>query len=164
MSTCLELSNDEKHRLRLLMRQADLHPKVRERAEALLLLAAGWTEAAVATHVERCERTVQRWLEAYRTGGDAGLRPQRPGPEPADRSGLDEAVRGLLEQPRTWTIRQLGEALAATGRPTSRRQVRAALERLGARWVRTHHTLSHRQDPAAVSAAKEALETLKKGL
>jgi transposase len=164
MSTTLELSDDERHRLRLLMRRADLHPKVRERAEAMLLLASGWTAAAVAAHVERCERTVRRWLEAYRTGGDEGLTPQRPGPEAADQSELAEALRGLLEQPRTWTLRQLGEALAAAGRPTSRYQVRAALARLGARWVRTHHTLSHRQDPAAVSAAKEALETLKRGL
>lgn len=164
MSTSLELSDDEKHRLRRLMRQANLHPKVRERAEALLLLARGWTPAAVATHVERCERTVQRWLAAYQAGGDEGLRPQRPGPEPADRSALDEAVRGLLEQPRTWTLRQLGEALAAAGRPISRHQVRASLARLGARWVRTQHTLSHHQDEAAVRAAKEQLETQKKGL
>ena len=164
MSASFELSDDEKHRLRLLMRRADLHPKVRERAEALLLLARGWNQAAVAGHVERSERTVQRWLEAYLSGGDEGLTPQRPGPEPADRSGLDAAVRGLLEPPRTWTLRQLGEALAAAGMPTSRHQVRASLARLDARWLRTHHTLSHRQDEAAVSAAKDALETLKKGL
>ena len=164
MSTSLPLSEDEKHRLRLLMRPADLHPKVRERAEAVLLLARGWSVADVAAHVERCERTVKRWLQAYTAGGDEGLAPQRPGPVPADRSALDQALQVLLEQPRTWTLRQLREALAAQGTPTSRNQVRAALARLGARWVRTQHTLSHRQDAAAVEAAREQLEALKKGL
>ena len=164
MSTCIDLPEEEKHRLRLLMRRADLAPKVRERAEALLLLACGWTPADVASHVERCERTVKRWLRAYVEGGDDGLTPRRTGPVPADRSGLDCAVRGLLEQQRTWTLGQLGEALAEQGTPTSRHQVRAALARLGARWVRTQHTLSHRQDEAAVEAAREQLETLKRGL
>lgn len=160
----MTLSADEAHRLRLLMRRADLHPKVRERAEALLLLARGWSTADVAAHVERCERTVKRWRQAYVTGGHEGLAPQRPGPVPADRSGLDAALRALLEQPRTWTLGQLGQALAEQGSPTSRHQVRASLARLGARWVRTHHTLSHRQDAGAVEAAKEQLAGLKKGL
>lgn len=164
MSTSLTLSEDEKHRLRLLMRRADLHPKVRERAEALLLLARGWSLAEVAAHVERSPRTVQRWQQAYRGGGDEGLTPRRPGPVRADRSALDQALRALLEQPRTWTLRQLGEAVAGQGTAPSRHQVRASLARLGARWVRTQHTLAHRQDAAAVAAAKEQLEALKKGL
>lgn len=160
----ITLSDEEKHRLRLLMRRGDLHPKVRERAEAVLLCAAGWCVEDVAAHVERCERTVRRWLQGFAAGGDAALAPQRPGPVPADRSALDEALRALLEQPRTWTQGQLRAALAAQGRPTSLHQVRASLARLGARWVRTQHTLAHRQDETAVAAAKAELEELKRGL
>lgn len=163
MSTSLELSAGEKHRLRLLMRRVDVHPKVRERAEALLLRAKGWTVAEVAEHVERTERTIRRWLAAYAAGGDEALTPQRPGPVPADRSELDEAVRGLLEQPRTWTLPQLREVLAEQGRPTSRRQLRGSLARLGARWKRTQHTLRHRRDETALAAAKEELARLKRG-
>lgn len=146
------------------MRRGALHPKLRERAEVVLLYAHGWTAKQVGAHVGRSERSVRRWLHAYAEGGDEALAPDRPGPAPRDRSALDERMSTLLAEPRTWTIAQLREALAAEGQTVSRRQVRASLQRLGARWMRTKHTLSHRQDEAAVATAKEVLESAKKGL
>jgi len=149
--------------LRQFMRRGDVPPKARERAEAVLLYAGGWSAEQVAQHLVRSERSVRRWLHDYAARGLAGLTPQRTGPPPLDRRALDEQVRALIEQPRTWTLRQLREALAAGGETVSARQMRASLERLGARWTRTQHTLSHRQDEGQVQAAKVALEALKKG-
>jgi transposase len=160
----IALTDVDRARLRTLMRQADVHPKTRERAEVVLLYAKGWTAEEVAEHVGRSERSVRRWLHAYAAGGLAALAPDRPGPVPLDRSALDERVRALLAEPRTWTIPQLREALRASGQTVSRRQVRASLARLGARWTRTKQTLSHRQDQVAVAAAEEVLEAAKKGL
>ena len=62
---------------------------------------------------------------------------------------------------RTWTSRQLAEAL----RPDialSPRQVLRYLALLGARYRRTASTVRHKQDPAKVARAKRVLGGLKK--
>ena len=164
MRISVAVTDADRRALRELTRRGDVHPKARERAEAVLLYAGGWTAEQVAQHLARSERSVRRWLHDYVESGVAGLTPERPGPVPPDRTRLDEQVRALLEPPRTWTVDQLRAAVGAAGEPVSRRQMRASLGRLGARWTRTKHTLEHRQDEAGVEAAKERLETLKKGL
>lgn len=159
----ITMTSTERRRLRQLQRSAEVSKRVGERIEAVLLFTSGLTAVEVAAELGRSERNVRRWLHAYAGGGVAALVPQRTGPPPMDRSALDEQVRALLSQPRTWTAGQVRQALAEAGLEVSERAVRASLQRLGARYKRTKHSLAHRQDPAAVAAARERLETLKKG-
>jgi len=160
----ITITSAERRRLRRLQLSEDVSKRVGERLEAVLLFTGGLTAVQVAAELGRSERNVRRWLHAYAAGGVAALEPQRTGPVPLDRSALDAQVRGLLAQPRTWTAGQVRQALAEAGVQVGERTVRASLARLGARYKRTHHSLAHRQDPAAVAAARERLDGLKKGL
>jgi transposase len=154
----------ERRRLRQLQLSAEVSKRVSQRLEAVLLFTSGLTAVQVAADLGRSERTVRRWLHAYASGGVAALVPQRTGPVPRDHRALDEQGRALLAQTRTWTARQVQEALAEAGWVVGLRAVRASLQRLGARYKRTKHSLAHRQDPAAATVAREHLAGLKRGL
>jgi hypothetical protein len=75
---------------------------------------------------------------------------------------VTEALRGLLDEDRTWTSRQLSQALAPRALTLSPRQVRRYLGMLGARWRRTAGWLRHKQDPIKVARAKWVLLNLKR--
>ena len=67
----------------------------------------------------------------------------------------------MLAEDRTWTSRQLAQALADRGIAMGARQVRRHLKRLGARYRRTAQTLKPKQDPAQAERAGRILENLK---
>ena len=73
----------------------------------------------------------------------------------------EEALRRLLAEGRTWTSRQLSEALAGTGFALGPRQVRRYLKRLGAGYRRTSSALKHKQDQAKAARAGRVLANLK---
>src|SRR5919204_3808788 len=140
--------------------KTDPDPRVRHRAQAVLMLAQG----APVSSVARWFRTAAHRVRARRTwflaGGRDRLadaprsgRPPRLGP--ADLAFLDEALqRGPLAYgwPTTvWSIRDLQELLRQQRRVavsvfTAYRAVRG----LGYRYRRPRHDLKHRQDAAAV--------------
>jgi transposase len=68
----------------------------------------------------------------------------------------------LLGQDRTWTSRQLAEALRPDGIAVGHRQVRRYLALLKAGYRRTAQTVGHKQDPAKVERAERVLDGLKK--
>jgi transposase len=72
------------------------------------------------------------------------------------------ALNRRLDEPRTWTARQLAHALQEEGIALSTRQTRKYLKRLGANWRRTARSLKHKQDPAQVEQAKVKLAHLEK--
>ena len=145
------------------LRRKALPPKVRDRIEMVTLSDAGWSPPRVAAHLGCHPQTVRDALRAFAARGTAALYPLRSGPAPdvERRDLVAGALRGLLAEERTWTSRQLSEALAARGIALGPRQVRRHLKRLGAGYRRTASTLKHKQDPAKAKRAGRVLANLK---
>jgi transposase len=129
----------------------------------LTLADAGWSAPGIAAHLGHCGQTVRDLLKAFLTRGIDALYPRRTGPAPDSgrRDRVTEELRRCLAEDRTWTGRQLGEALAARGIDLGPRQVRRYLKRMRARYRRTASTLKHRQDPAEAERAGRVLDNLK---
>ena len=124
---------------------------------------AGWSAPRIAAHLGCHPQTVRDTLRAFSARGTAALYPFRSGPAPdADRRDrVASALRELLGEGRTWTSRQLSEALAGRGIAPGPRQVRRHLKRLGAGYRRTAQALEHKQDPAEAERAGKVLADLK---
>jgi putative transposase len=145
------------------LRRTELAPKVRDRLEAVLLSDAGWSPPRIAAHLGWHPHTARALLKDFRTRGLEALRPGKPGPAP-DRPRHDRvtaALEALLRQERTWSSRQLGEALEAQGIAIGPRQVRRYLKRMEAGYRRTASSLAHKQDLAKVERAEAVLANLK---
>jgi len=145
------------------LRHANLSDTARDRLEMVLLSDAGWSPPRIARHLGCHPHTARAALKGFRDHGSAALQPQPPGPPPdrQRRQAVTARLTELLGQRRTWTSRQLAEAL----RPDivrSARQVLRYLALLGARYRRTASTVRHKQDPAKVARAKRVLGGLKK--
>ena len=145
------------------LRRKPLPPKVRDRIEMLTLANAGWSAPKIAAHLGHCGQTARDLLKDFLERGLDALYPRRSGPAPdlhhRDRVA-DELWRCLAED-RTWTSRQLAEALAACGVELGPRQVRRHLKRMKAGYRRTAHSLKHKQDPAKAERAGKVLANLK---
>src|SRR5579871_5318198 len=160
----IHLSDSARDELRRLRRQPGAAPRARDRAEMVLLVAAGWSAPRAAEHLGYCPAAVRSALRLYRAGGAAALAPRRTGPPPDldRRQRVTGLLRVLLAAERTWTAGQLAEALAGSGVRLGERQVRRYLRLLGAGYRRTVATLAHRQDPAKAAHARRVLGGLKK--
>jgi putative transposase len=145
------------------LRRSGLAPKARDRIEMVTLSDAGWSAPRIAAHLGCHPQTVRDLLRAFTARGAAALYPFRSGPPPdAERLAVvDAALRELLGQRRTWSSRQLSEALAGRGIALGPRQVRRYLKRMGARYRRTTSTLKHKQDEAKAARAGRVLANLK---
>jgi putative transposase len=158
----IHLDDATRERLRDLRRKA-LPPKARDRIEMLTLADAGWSAPRIAAHVGTCGQTVRGMLKDFRAWGIAALYPRRTGPAPdaGRRDRVTEELKGLLAEDRTWTSRQLAEALSGCGVDLGPRQVRRYLKRMKAGYRRTASTLKHKQDPAKAERAGKVLGNLK---
>ncbi|HEY1418847.1 MAG TPA: helix-turn-helix domain-containing protein, partial [Myxococcaceae bacterium] len=108
------------------LRRTESAPKVRDRIEMVTLSDAGWSAPRIAGHLGYHPQTVRNALRSFAARGTAALRPFRSGPAP-DAERLDSvagALRELLGQRRTWTSRQLSEALDGRDIVLGPRQVR----------------------------------------
>jgi putative transposase len=145
------------------LRRTGLVPRVRDRIEMVTLSDAGWSPPRIAAHLGYHPQTVRDRLRAFAARGAAALYPYRSGPAPdaARRGRVDDVLRELLGEDRTWTSRQLSQALAGRGIALGPRQVRRYLKRLGAGYRRTASTLKHKQDPAEAARAGRVLAGLK---
>src|SRR3712207_3225360 len=158
------LTEPERTAVQALRRDATLRPAERDRVEMVLLSAAGWPVPALAQHLGYCAATVRTVLRQFTPSDLTTLRRRRPGP-PKDWARATQVTAALnrrLDEPRTWTARQLAAALPEEGIRLSTRQTRKYLKRLGANWRRTARTLKHKQDPAQVEQAKRKLPHLEK--
>src|SRR4051812_9903096 len=153
------LSAEQREAVAALRRDPTLRPAERDRLGMLALSEAGWSAPRIAAHLGSSTATVRRFFHAFAATGLAAVRRRRPGPPPdaARREVVATALTGLLRQPRTWTSRQLAEALRARAIALSARQVRRHLRRLRARYRRTARSLRHKQDRAKVDAASARL-------
>ena len=158
----IQLTDDQRHELYSL-RRSDLPAVARDRLEMVLLSDAGWSAPRIAAHLGYCGQTVRDLLRAFLARGLDALYPFRSGPAPdlAHRDRVAEELTRLLTEERTWTSRQLSQALAERGISLGPRQVRRHLRRIKAGYRRTASTLKHKQDPAKAERAGRVLNNLK---
>jgi hypothetical protein len=116
------------------MRQKALPLKVRDRIEMVTLSDAGWSAPRIATHLGYCGQTVRGLLRVSLERRTEALHPRRTGPSPdaARRDRVAEELRRSLAEARTWTSRQLSEALAGRGIVLGPREVRRHQNRMKA--------------------------------
>ena len=129
----------------------------------VLLSAAGWSPPRIAGHLNRPPHTVRAALKGFRDRGTAAFHPDAPGPDPdhARRAAATGKLAELLPQDRTWTARQLADALGP-GVGTGHRQTRRYLALLRAGYRRTAQTGGHKQDPNKVARAEVVVAGLGK--
>jgi IS30 family transposase len=160
----IHLTDDQRAELQAL-RQTALPAVARTRLEMVSLSDAGWSAPRIARHLGHHPHTVRSALKGFRGRGAAAFRPDKPGPEPdhGRRAAVTGKLAALLGQDRTWTSRQLADALGPDI-GIGHRQTRRYLALLKAGYRRTAQTVSHKQDPVKLERAKSVLSNLKKKL
>jgi len=152
--------------------KTDADPRVRRRAQAVLVASEGHPLAEVARLFHTAAHRVRVWHERWESEGRDGLADRSRGGRPpklgeADRAFLETALEqgppayGL---PVTvWSIRDLQALLARErGVEVSVYTVQRVVHDLGYRYRRPRHDLTHRQDAEAVASAKRVREWLPK--
>src|SRR3954452_20587334 len=106
------LTDSQRADLRAL-RRTGLPAVARDRLEMVLLSAAGWSPPRIAGHLGRHPHTVRAALKGFAARGPEAFYPDKPAPAPDHvlRAKVAGKLRELLGQDRTWTSRQLAEAL-----------------------------------------------------
>jgi len=152
--------------------RTDADPRVRRRAQAVLLVVEGWSVASVAALFHTAGHCVRAWRDRFTSEGRAGLvdRPRRGRP-PKLGEAEQAFLRDVLERdpadyglPVTvWSIRDR-QALLKREREVevSVYTLHRVLHALGYRYRRPRHDLTHRQDAEAVASTKQVLEWLRK--
>ena len=145
------------------LRRTDLPAVARDRLEMVFLSDAGWSPPAIAAHLGRHRHPVGSALTGVHGRGPAAFHPDKPGPEPdhGRRATVTAKLSELLGQERTWTGRQLADALGPDV-GIGHRQTRRYLALLRAGYRRTAQTVGHKQDPKKVERAETVLAGLKK--
>src|SRR5829696_7100736 len=148
--------------------RTDPDPRVRRRAHALLLVGEGHSIAAVARLFGTAPHRVRAWRTRFLAGGHPSLadEPRAGRPPKLDataRAFLEEALEAGLQAyglPVTiWSIRDLREVLVhRLGVHVCTATVHHAVQRLGFRYRRPRHDLTHRQDHKAVAATRVPAE------
>jgi transposase len=162
----------EERNVLLQARKNNPDPRIRHRAQALLLVADGHTESEVAQLFQTARHRLRAWKKQFLTKGINGLADaHRTGRPPkltaANLAYLEEAL-GKSPQDygfmgTTWTVLDLHELMVQKQAvKVSKDTIHRAILKLGYRYRRPKHDLKHRQDPEAVDSAREVLEWLKK--
>jgi transposase len=153
--------------------RTDADPRVRRRAQMVLLLSEGETVSAVARLFRAARHRVRRWRDAWMARGRDGLAdaPRTGRPPKLSAEDLALLADALERGPQAygwpvavWSVRDLVELLrqqrgTEVGVPTLHRAVLG----LGYRYRRPRLDLRHRQDAEAVASARSVLEWLGKG-
>ncbi|MGA9525553.1 MAG: helix-turn-helix domain-containing protein [Myxococcaceae bacterium] len=151
--------------------RTDPDPRVRHRADVLLMLAHGRTVEEAAQEMGCCTKRIRVWRRRFLGEGRSGLadRPRTGRPPLLDGAAVPVLETALVTSPlaygypvTTWTVADLTDLLAQRGWVVSRATVSRCLQRLGYRYRRPRHDLRHRQDAEAVASAKHVLAELQK--
>ena len=175
MAEPVERAEEEPQDRRTVLRhltKTDPDPRVRRRAQALLLVEEGHSQASAARLLQTSAYRVHVWQERFAAEGRTGLVDRPRGGRPHALSADDWAyLEAALEQgpqaygvPVTiWSIRELQALLQRErGVAASVYTVHRAVQALGFRYRRPRHDLTHRQDAQAVAAAERVLDWLQK--
>ncbi|GAA4053723.1 winged helix-turn-helix domain-containing protein [Streptomyces shaanxiensis] len=164
----IELTDDQRRELHVLLARRDLTRYTRLRAECIRLLDRGRTAPEVADLLECNPVTVRSAVHRFRGGGIGALpdapRPGCPGKVLGgdDRATLAELLDRSAAAGVTWTVPALREWLRAQrGVEISADWLWELLRRDGFRWKRTRDSLRHQADPVLQQAAKAQLEDLR---
>lgn len=152
--------------------KTDPDPRVRRRAQAVMMLAQGESVVGVARWFRTAPHRVRTWRAWFLDGGRDRLADDRRSGRPPKLGADDLAFldTALQQGPQaygwpvtTWSIRDLQELLRQHRRVgVSVYTVHRAVWGLGYRYRRPRHDLKHRQDAEAVASAREALAWLGK--
>lgn len=161
----LTLSAEEDGQLRRIEQSSHIKPKVRLRASAVRLNAAGWSRRKIALHMGRNYATIcqdlGRWNERGINGladGVASNQPEKLSPD------IRAFVLGKLQEERIWTCSQLTEAVEKKfGVKVGREAMRLRILRLGYCWKRTRYVPCKDIDSNVEREHKTSLDTLKRG-
>lgn len=158
-------------RLRHLVK-TDPDPRVRQRGQALFLVAEGHPVAAVARLLHVGPNRIRAWRARSLAEGRDGLadRPRCGRPPKLNAAGYRCLQVASESEPRAyglpvtvWSIRdRQGLLLRERGVAVSVYTVHRAVHALGYRYRRPRHDLTHRQDRAAVAVAAQVLAWLQK--
>lgn len=151
--------------------RTDPDPRVRHRADGLLLVAGGMSLSKAASVFGCARNSLRRWGQRFLAEGRDGLADRgRRGRPPK----LDAAARAVLETAlaaspldfdypvTTWTVADLTGLLGRHGWFVHPVTVYRALTAMDYRYRRPRHDLTHRQDAEAVASAKHVLAELQK--
>ena len=151
--------------------RTDPDPRVRHRADALVLVAGGLSLSQAARQIGCARNSVHTWAERFLAEGRDGLVDRRRlgRPHKLDAAACELLVTALPASPldydypvTLWAVADLHDLLARHGYQVSLATVYRTLERLGYRYRRPRHDLTHRQDADAVASAKHVLAELQK--
>jgi transposase len=171
MATEIELNRGVRTRLEATFRTST-DRRLRDRCQAVLLAAGGMSRPAIATALLTSERSVRRWLAAFRAQGPAGLRiTWPPGARPKIDPAHGEVVRDWVRRGPAavgvdaagWTAATLAAHYARVyGVRVSVRTMRRFCQQHDIRPYRpTYRYL--RGDPAKRAVARRELRGLKRG-
>jgi transposase len=168
----MKLSLNEEERCQLAERfRCTPNRRLRDRCQAILMAARGRQHRQIAEDLGVSVRTLQRWLNAYQTGGLGGLTIQwAAGRAPHIPAALAPAILGWVTQGPTgcgldranWTYAELAAYLYRVhGIAVSESTMRSFCRTHGVRPYRpTYRYL--KADPAQQAAAQQDLQALKK--
>lgn len=151
--------------------RTDPDPRVRHRADGLLLVAGGMPLTQAARMFGCARNSLHAWGQRFLAEGRDGLADRgRRGRPPI----LDAAARELLETAltaspldhdypvTTWTVADLTDLLERQGYQVHPATVYRTLRAMDYRYRRPRHDLTHHQDAEAVDSAKHVLAELQK--
>ena len=128
--------------------------------------AAGWSRRRIAQHTGRTYGTVCQDLKRWHEHGAVGLTdaPATNQPEKLTHE-MRELVLEKLQEDRTWTCRQLVEAVEQKFKVgVSAEAMRKRVWKLGYCWKRTRYVPCKEIDLEVEREHRASLETLKRGL
>jgi transposase len=152
--------------------KSDSDPRVRQRAQALLLVGEGHSMAEVARLLHMAAHRLRIWRSRFLSEGRVGLvdRPRGGRPHALDTAACALLAEALAQGPQAyglpmtiWSIRDLHALLLRErGLRVSVDTVHRAVQALGFRYRRPRHDLTHRQDREAVAATAQVLAWFQK--
>jgi transposase len=151
--------------------RTDPDPRVRHRADGLLLVASGLGLTAAARRFGCSRNSLRSWAHRFLAEGRDGLADRgRPGCPPKLAAGARALLATALATTpleygypvTTWTVADLTDLLGRHGDRVSTATVYRTLHAMGYRYRRPRHDLTHRQDAEAVASAKHVLRQLQK--
>ena len=161
----LTLSSEEDGQLRRFEQSEHFSPKVRLQAQVVRLNAAGWSRRKIAQHTGRTYGTVCQDLKRWHERGVEGLAdaPATNQPEKLTQE-MRELVLEKLQEARTWTCRQLVEAVEQKFKVSvSAEAMRKRVRELGYCWKRTRYVPCKEIDAELEREHRASLDTLKRG-